>query len=322
MKKYLVLGIVFSFFTGLSSTNAQDLIILKDGNTIEAKVLEISPTEIRYKRFDHLDGPTIIIMAIDVLSIRYENGRTEIINNNTQSVITNTQPKAMPVHNAKFNTLGFSLGYLGVSNFGLSLNGTVSPSRYTFFDFGVGLGFATFSFNGNFNFGGFVPFYKGGWYIGAGLGGGVYEIVDTTNGYFTVNAITGFLFFNWLNVSATLKMDVLPEFNIRINPMVGYVYRFKPRNNSSGTINNNETNNIPSKYTITNSYTVKSVIGNVQGSFLDSWFDIKAGDVLSKNTFIKTGSNSSVILEDGNNVIINISSNCNASIGYIIENRK
>ena len=58
---------------------AQDFIVLRDGNMIDAIVTEISPTEIRYKRFDHQDGPTYVIPAINVLSIRYANGRTEII---------------------------------------------------------------------------------------------------------------------------------------------------------------------------------------------------------------------------------------------------
>ncbi|MDR0321100.1 MAG: hypothetical protein LBI28_06330 [Treponema sp.] len=57
-----------------------DLIIMRDSNVIEAKVTEISPTEIRYKRFDNLDGPTVVIPAANVLSIRYENGTTEVIN--------------------------------------------------------------------------------------------------------------------------------------------------------------------------------------------------------------------------------------------------
>jgi hypothetical protein len=59
---------------------AQDLIALRDGNVIEAKVTEISPSEISYKHFDNLDGPTIIISKTDVLSIRYENRSVEIIN--------------------------------------------------------------------------------------------------------------------------------------------------------------------------------------------------------------------------------------------------
>ena len=64
---------------GISSAVAQDLIIMRDGNVIEARVTEISPTEIRYKRYAHLDGPTIVIAASQVLSIRYENGTSEII---------------------------------------------------------------------------------------------------------------------------------------------------------------------------------------------------------------------------------------------------
>jgi len=80
MKK-LCLAILF--LSGVFYANAQDLIVLKNGSMIEAKVMEISPTEIRYKRFNHQDGPTIVIPANDVLSIRYANGMTEIIGGST-----------------------------------------------------------------------------------------------------------------------------------------------------------------------------------------------------------------------------------------------
>lgn len=231
MKRFYIFAALFLLLGGVFSVYAQDLIILKDGNTIEAKVIEISPTEIRYKRFDHLDGPTIVVLAAEVLSIRYENGRTEIINAITQP--STVQTLNQPIRNPRFNTLGVTIGYLGVSNFGFSLKGTVSPAKYTFFDFNLGLGFSDFSFNGNINFNGFVPFNKGGWYGGLGLGGGVYESGDSMNGFFAINAITGFLFFNWLNISAALQMEVAPEFNFRIIPMVGYVYRFKSQEETS-----------------------------------------------------------------------------------------
>jgi hypothetical protein len=68
------------FFAGVCTVTAQDLIILKNGNIIEAQVTEISPTEIRYKRFDHLNGPTFVVPTADVLTIRYENGMLEVIN--------------------------------------------------------------------------------------------------------------------------------------------------------------------------------------------------------------------------------------------------
>jgi len=79
MKKALLIISIF-FIGGMFLVNAQDLIILRNGNIIEAKVTEISPSEIRYRRLNHLDGPVIVISRADVISIRYENGTVEIIN--------------------------------------------------------------------------------------------------------------------------------------------------------------------------------------------------------------------------------------------------
>ena len=99
MRSLFIFSIIL-FFVGVYSVSAQDMIILRDGNVIEAKVLEISPSEIRYKRFDHLDGPTIVILANDVLSIRYENGRTEIISSTQTPEQQNIQ-----VNRTKSNTM-------------------------------------------------------------------------------------------------------------------------------------------------------------------------------------------------------------------------
>jgi hypothetical protein len=94
MKKFRIFTAIF-LFAGMSVA-AQDLVILKDGNIIEAKVMEIAPSEIRYKRFNHLDGPTIIIQRESVLTIRYEKGNYEII-----SAIT-------PVRQENISTNNFS----------------------------------------------------------------------------------------------------------------------------------------------------------------------------------------------------------------------
>ena len=316
MQRFCIFAVLFLLIGGAFSVYAQDLIILKDGNTIEAKVMEISPTEIKYKRFDHLDGPTIVILAVNVLSIRYENGRTEIINAVTQPATTIPTPSvSQPAttipsfltqpataqqanqldRNPRFNTLGLTLGYLGVSRFGFSLNGTVSPARYTFFDFNVGLGFSSFSFNGNVNFNGFVPFRIGGWYGGLGLGGGVYEFVGSMNGYFSVNAVTGFIFFDWLNVSATLQMELVPEFDIRFKPMVGYAYRFNPRENTASNISDNNST-VPITNPSFRNYSVENVIGNVKMQSGGKWVNVKVGDILANNTVVMIDSYSSLTL--------------------------
>ena len=290
MKRLYILTFLFLIIGGVFSVNAQDLIILKNGNTIEAKVLEISPTEIRYKRFDHQDGPTVVIMAVDVLSIRYENGRTEIINSASQPTITT--PNANQANlSPRLNTIGATVGYQGVSAFGFTVNGTVSPGNYTFFDFNLGLGFNSFSFNGRINFNAFVPFKIGGWYAGAGIGGGYNELLG---GFFTGNITTGFILFNWLNIAYTLQIGTFDGI-VNHNVAAGYSYRFKPKQVpvTSGNDNN---------YTVSisrppvGSYAVENVIGNVKRQSGAAWVNINVGDILANNAVVMIDSNSSLTL--------------------------
>lgn len=53
---------------------SQDVIVKKDGSTILSKVLEVSSTEIKYKKFSNLEGPTYTISVAELLSINYANG--------------------------------------------------------------------------------------------------------------------------------------------------------------------------------------------------------------------------------------------------------
>ncbi|WP_100628025.1 hypothetical protein [Algoriphagus formosus] len=69
----VILGMLFSF-----SNYAQDVITKKDGTDIEAKVLEVTPEEIKYKRFDNQSGPTFTILISEVLMVTYENGTRDI----------------------------------------------------------------------------------------------------------------------------------------------------------------------------------------------------------------------------------------------------
>ena len=94
IKPFCILIFIF-LFIGICSVTAQDMIILKDGNIIEAKVAEISPSEIRYKRYNNLEGPMIVIPVTNVLSIKYENGIVEIFNPEVgQESAISEKPKA------------------------------------------------------------------------------------------------------------------------------------------------------------------------------------------------------------------------------------
>ena len=56
---------------------AQDLIVKTDAAKIEAKVIEITPEAVRYKRFSNPDGPTYVLPVAQIHYIQYANGEKE-----------------------------------------------------------------------------------------------------------------------------------------------------------------------------------------------------------------------------------------------------
>lgn len=83
MKRLLTLLFALTLFS--SALSAQDIITLKNGNTIPAVVEEIGVSEIRYKPYDNPDGPVYVIPKANVLMIQYENGNTETFANAASS---------------------------------------------------------------------------------------------------------------------------------------------------------------------------------------------------------------------------------------------
>ncbi len=69
----------------------QDLITTIKGETIKSKVLEIGTSEIKYKKFENLDGPIYSVLKSDMVMIYYANGTTELYVNNTDKP-TNEMP--------------------------------------------------------------------------------------------------------------------------------------------------------------------------------------------------------------------------------------
>lgn len=80
MKKHLNSLVIIAICMISINTQAQDLIIKKDGTDISAKVLEITTSEIKYNKFENLTGPIYTVLKSDVLMIRYENGTKDIFN--------------------------------------------------------------------------------------------------------------------------------------------------------------------------------------------------------------------------------------------------
>lgn len=67
------------FLTCVFSAKAQDKIILLDGSSVQAKVREVSPRQVIYRRWDNQDGPEYVVNRRDVDRIVYQNGTEEVI---------------------------------------------------------------------------------------------------------------------------------------------------------------------------------------------------------------------------------------------------
>jgi len=101
-----------------------DNILLTDGEEIQAKIIEISNNEIKYKRCDHVDGPTIILEKKKIFMITYSNGKKEIIKHEEVKEIKekNDNANQHKSYNKKINGFalsGFILSLIGIPIIGL-----------------------------------------------------------------------------------------------------------------------------------------------------------------------------------------------------------
>ena len=83
MKKIILISLAsFLYQSGF----AQDTIVRYNGDKISAKVLEISSTDVKYKKSNFLDGPTFVESKNDIYKIKYSNGTTDMIGGSEKRV--------------------------------------------------------------------------------------------------------------------------------------------------------------------------------------------------------------------------------------------
>ena len=76
--KLFLLAAVLLLTTYCQLCFAQDFIVKKTGDEMKAKVIEVMTSEIKYKKFDNLDGPSYTISKSEVFMIRYANGEKDV----------------------------------------------------------------------------------------------------------------------------------------------------------------------------------------------------------------------------------------------------
>ena len=91
-----------------------DLITLRNGEEIQARVVEIGIAEIKYKKCDMQEGPDFVSLKSDIFMIRYSNGRKELFTqpSTPAAVQTNGEPALHPDAIAVYilTALGWMIG--------------------------------------------------------------------------------------------------------------------------------------------------------------------------------------------------------------------
>lgn len=88
MKKILLTS---AALLALTNCFSQDTITKRTGEELTSKVLEVGQSEIKYKKFDNIDGPTFSIAKSDVLMVQYENGTKDIFDKPQKNSETSEQ---------------------------------------------------------------------------------------------------------------------------------------------------------------------------------------------------------------------------------------
>ncbi len=99
MKKF-----IFSFFSLAALTVvAQDTIITRAGEVIPAKVYEITPTEIKYKKPTNPDGPMYVTSKEEVAVIEYKNGSKDVFQQESVNDVYSTSKNDQQANNTTYH---------------------------------------------------------------------------------------------------------------------------------------------------------------------------------------------------------------------------
>lgn len=109
MLRYLFLTICL-IFTG-NFLFGQDTIHMADRAKVVAKVLEVNPTQVKYKLFSLPEGPTYVVNKKDIQKIVYSDGHTEFFKEEMQVLeIADIHPLLLSV-----NSFDLMFGFVSVS---------------------------------------------------------------------------------------------------------------------------------------------------------------------------------------------------------------
>ncbi len=93
----------FLFIFMVNRTFSQDMIVLKNGDEISSKVLEVTSDVVKYKKWSNQDGPTYSSTKAEVFMIKYANGTKDVFNILTT---TGSNPSSTSISNSGSKFIG------------------------------------------------------------------------------------------------------------------------------------------------------------------------------------------------------------------------
>ncbi len=72
-----IILLLFAMLAALS-VKAQDVIVMKDGDEVNAKVLSLNDSDVSYKKWENQEGPTYTTSKSKIFMIKYANGYKEV----------------------------------------------------------------------------------------------------------------------------------------------------------------------------------------------------------------------------------------------------
>ena len=91
--------LVFLFFLCSASVSAQDVIVKKDGSTIVCRVVELTSSEIVYKKWSDLNGSNYVMNRTDASAINYQDGKKVNLSEATNLYKPNNQNDGVQQYN-------------------------------------------------------------------------------------------------------------------------------------------------------------------------------------------------------------------------------
>lgn len=84
---------------------SQDIIVFKNGDEIQAKIKEVTPTSVVFLKYDNLEGPSYTEFRANIFMLKYQNGTKDVFKDvapeNTEALVSIVP--APPIDNSKNN---------------------------------------------------------------------------------------------------------------------------------------------------------------------------------------------------------------------------